>query len=133
MENRRQTYRHSFEPAKRPRAELYRPGGRHTVLACEVLDVSLGGMRARLLQLLGSLDIGDSLVTRLLGRAAPSPVDLNLSIPSQVVYRELHKEEWHFGLRFLPIADTRAHEFIERKLSHFLLSEQRASRRREAG
>ncbi|HTU23710.1 MAG TPA: PilZ domain-containing protein [Gemmataceae bacterium] len=124
MENRRQTYRHSFEPDQVLRAELYRPGQR-AVLACDVLDLSLGGMRARLRQLVGSLNIGDFLVARLLGRDASAPVDLSLSMPSQVVTLVQRDEEWHCGLRFLPIADPRANDEIERTLSRFLLSEQR--------
>lgn len=128
MENRRQTYRQSFQPHEILRAELYRPGQR-TVLTCEVLDLSLGGMHVRLRELVGSLNIEEVLVTRLLGRDAPAPIDLSLSLPSQVVSLRQRGEEWHCGLRFLPLADPRANDDIERALSRFLLSEQR--RRKE--
>lgn len=128
MENRRQTYRQSFQSHEILRAELYRPGQR-TVLSCEVLDLSLGGTHVRLGELVGSLNIDEVLVTRLLGRDAPVPVDLSLSLPSQVVSLRQRGEEWHCGLRFLPLADPRANDDIERALSRFLLSEQR--RRRE--
>ena len=127
MENRRQNYRISFEPEQLLRAELYRPGQR-AVLACDVLDLSLGGMRARLRELTGVLCVGDFLITRLLGRDDPAPIDLSLSIPSQVVSFEERGEERYFGLSFLPIADPHANDHIERTLSRFLLAEQRRKR-----
>jgi c-di-GMP-binding flagellar brake protein YcgR len=129
MENRRQTYRQSFPSQEVLRAELYRPGQR-SVLPCEVLDLSLGGMHVRLRERIDSLSIDDFLVTRLLGRDAPAPINLSLSLPSQVVSLKQSGEEWHCGLRFLPIADPRANDNIERSLSRFLLCEQR--RRNEA-
>lgn len=129
MENRRQTYRQSFQPQEILRAELYRPGQR-TALPCEVLDLSLGGTHVRLRELVDAFNIDDFLVTRLLGRDAPTPVDLGLSLPSQVVSLVPRGEQWHYGLRFLRLADPRAHDAIERSLSRFLLSEQR--RRNEA-
>lgn len=124
MENRRQNYRHSFDSEQVLRADLYRPGQR-AVLACDVLDLSLGGMRARLREFAGSLCVGDFLITRLIGRNDPALVDLSLSIPSQVVSEEQRGEERHYGLSFLPIADPRANDHIERTLSRFLLAEQR--------
>ena len=132
MENRRQTYRHAFESREILRADLHRPGQR-AVLSGDVLDLSLGGLRIRLRQVVGTLGIGDSLVTRLLGRDAPTPAKLNLTLPSQVVSLLRSGDEWHCGLRFLPIADSRAHEDIERTLSRFLLDEQRRRRRKDAG
>jgi c-di-GMP-binding flagellar brake protein YcgR len=130
MENRRQTYRHSFEPREILRAELYRPG-QHAVLACEVLDLSLGGMRARLRQPVGSLGTGDSIVTRLYGRESSS-VDLSLSLPSEVAFLIQHGEVWHCGLHFLPLADTRVRDDIERTLSRFLFDEQRRRKMKNA-
>jgi c-di-GMP-binding flagellar brake protein YcgR len=132
LENRRQTYRHSFEPREFLRAELYRPG-MLPALACEVLDLSLGGMRARLRQSIGSLDIGNSVVTHLLDRETLAPVKLGLSIPSQVVFLDQRDGNWHCGLRFLPIADSRVHDDRERTLSRFLLDEQRRRILRDAG
>ena len=129
MENRRQTYRQSFQPQEVLRAELYRPGQR-TALRCEVLDLSLGGTHVRLRELVDSLNVDDFLVTRLLGRDAPAPVELSLSLPSQVVSLRPRGEQGHYGLRFLPLADLRANDSLERSLSRFLLSEQR--RRNEA-
>ncbi len=123
MENRRQTYRHLFDPQEVLRAELYRPG--RPTLACEVIDLSLGGMRARLQKLVDPLGVGDSLVTRLLGRDAPAPVTLNLSVPSRVVFLTQYGKEWHCGLRFLPSADVRINSQVEQALSRFLLAEQR--------
>jgi hypothetical protein len=124
MENRRKTYRQSFPPQEVLRAELYRPGQRDVLLG-EVLDLSLGGAHVRLRELVGALDIEDSLVTRLLGRNEPAPVNLSLSLPSQVVSVERRGEQWYCGLRFLPVADPRANDAIERSLSRFLLAEQR--------
>lgn len=133
MENRRQFYRHAFEPRDTLRAELHRPGQR-AVLTGEVLDLSLGGLRIRLRGAANSLGIGDSLFTRLLGRDdGPVPVDLSLSLPSQVVSLLQRGDEWHCGFRFLPIADSRANEDIERTLSRFLLDEQRRRRMKDAG
>lgn len=129
MENRRQTYRQSFQPQEVLRAELYRPGQRG-VLPCEVLDLSIGGTHVRLRERMDPFSIDDFLVTRLLGRDVPAPIDLSLSLPSQVVSLKQCGEEWHCGLRFLPIADPRANDNIERALSRFLLFEQR--RRNEA-
>ncbi len=129
MENRRQTYRHSFEPEEILRAELLRPGQR-AHLACQVLDLSLGGMRVRLCQPNNTLTNGDSVVVRLLGRDDAAPVQLNLSIPSQVISLEQCGEEWYCGIRFLPFADPRANDNLERILSRFLLAEQRRKKLR---
>ncbi len=132
MENRRQTYRHAFEPRETLRAELHRPGQR-SLLAGDVLDLSLGGLRIRLRQAISSLGIGDSLVTRLLGREEAMPAELNLSLPSQVVSLLQHGDEWHCGLRFLSVADSRVNDDIQRTLSRFLLDEQRRRRMKDAG
>jgi c-di-GMP-binding flagellar brake protein YcgR len=129
MENRRQTYRHPFEPKEVLRAELRRSED-DPVLACEVLDLSLGGARVRLRKQVGPLNVGDAFVIRLLGRGAPAPVQLNLSIPSQIVFVAQYDKEWHCGLRFLPSADVRVNDHVEQTLSRFLLAEQR--RRKEA-
>ena len=132
MENRRQTYRHSFDPHEALRAELSLPGQR-AALACVLLDLSLGGGRVQLREPPGTLRIGDSVVFRLLGRSDPEPVELTLALRSQVVYLWQHGEEWHCGIRFLPSADTRANDQIERTLSNFLLAEQRRKRRKAEG
>ncbi len=132
MENRRQAYRHAFEPQETLRAELHRPGQR-AVLSGDVLDLSLGGLRIRLQQTSSSLGIGDSVVTRLLGRDSSAPVELGLILPSQVVSLLEGGNGCYCGLRFLPIADLRVNEDIERQLSRFLLDEQRRRRIRDAG
>jgi c-di-GMP-binding flagellar brake protein YcgR len=129
MENRRQTYRQLFEPKEALRAELHR-SEEDPVLACEVLDLSLGGMRVRLRKLVGPLSVGDTLVTRLIGRGTPAPVNLNLSVQSKVVFLTQDGKEWHCGLRFLTSADVRVNDLVEQTLSRFLLAEQR--RRKEA-
>jgi hypothetical protein len=129
MENRRQTYRHLFEPKEVLRAELYR-SEETPVFACEVFDLSLGGVRIRLRKLVGSLNVGDSFVIRLLGRGAPVPIHLNLSIPCRVVFLMQQDREWHCGLRFLPSADARVNDQIEQTLSRFLLAEQRRRKTR---
>lgn len=129
MENRRQTYRHSFEPDESLQAKLIRPGHR-VGIACEVLDLSLGGMRTRLSEQTGSLANDDTLITHLLGRETELPVRLNLFIPSQVISLTKLDNVWHCGIHFLPMADSRANETLERALSRFLLAEQRRKKER---
>jgi c-di-GMP-binding flagellar brake protein YcgR len=130
MENRRQTYRHSFDPQEAVQAELS-VSGQRAALACELLNLSLGGVRVRLRQQPESLRVGDTVVFRLLGRNDPAPVELTSALRSHVVYLRQHGDEWHCGLRFLPSADPRANEQIERALSNFLLAEQRRKRRKQ--
>lgn len=132
MENRRQTYRLPFTPQEVLRAELSRPGQRNA-LPCELLDLSVGGVRVLLHEPPGSLRIGDSVVFHLLGRSGPIPVELALVLRAQIVYLRQHGEEWHCGIRFLPSADPRANEQIERTLSSFLLAEQRRKRSKAEG
>jgi c-di-GMP-binding flagellar brake protein YcgR len=128
MENRRQTYRHPFQPQEALRAELNLPAS-PVGLACKLLDLSLGGMRVRLGETPASLRVGTPVTVRLLGRDdPPTSAELSLTLRSQVVYLARHGEEWHCGVHFLPIANPSANENIERILSRFLLGEQRRKR-----
>lgn len=127
MENRRQTFRHIFDPEEVLRVELHLPGKRG-MLACELLDLSLGGMRIRMPQPPAELQVGDSVTTRLIGRQSPNPVDLSLALPARIVYLRQHGDAFHCGLKFLPTASPATNENIERRLASFLLSEQRRKR-----
>ncbi len=127
MENRRQTYRHTFEPEDALRVELHLPGKRG-VFACELIDLSLGGMRVRLPWPPHELQIGDSVTARLLGREAPNPIVLSLALPARIVYLRRHDDTAHCGLKFLPTASPSANDNIERTLAGFLLAEQRRKR-----
>lgn len=130
MENRRQSYRHAFEPQDVLRAEITRPGQRGAV-HCDLRDLSLGGVRLRLGDPGNPLKVGDSLVLRLFGREGEAPLAPPLTLRSQVVYAKREGEEWDCGIRFLPSADPRANERTERTLSNLLLTEQRRKRRKE--
>ncbi len=128
MENRRQTYRHSFVPAEALRVELYRPGTQDKI-DCDLLDLSLGGMRVRLRNAVQRLRAGDSVITHLLGREAPSPVELSLSLPSCVAHVDRHRDGIIYGVQFLPSANPGANEKVEKTLARFLIAEQRRLRR----
>ncbi|HTU19768.1 MAG TPA: PilZ domain-containing protein [Gemmataceae bacterium] len=129
MENRRQTFRHAFDPEEALRVELHLPG-KPGVHACELLDLSLGGMRIRLPQKLPELQVGDSVTARLIGREAPNPVVLGLALPARIVYLRQHDDACLCGLQFLPTASPSTNERIERTLASFLLAEQRRKRQR---
>jgi hypothetical protein len=128
MENRRQTYRHPFDPEEALRVAVHKPGGLLS-LDCELLDLSLGGMRVRLRDATRSLRVGDSVVSRLLGRDSPEPVELSLALPSQIVYLERRDARVDCGIHFLPLADPGTNDNIERILGRFLMAEQRRLRR----
>jgi len=129
MENRRQTYRHFFDPEDILRVELHLPGkqGAH---ACELLDLSLGGMRVQLTPPPAGLQVGDSVTARLLGREAPNPVVLSLALPARIVYLRQQEDVLQCGLQLLPTASPSTNERTERTLASFLLAEQRRRRQR---
>jgi c-di-GMP-binding flagellar brake protein YcgR len=129
MENRRQTYRHLFDPAEVLRVELHLPG-KQGVLACELLDLSLGGMRVQASSLPVGIRMGDSITVRLVGREAPDPVVLSLSLPARIIHLGQEGEVVRCGLQFLPTASPSANATIERRLASFLLAEQRRKRQR---
>jgi c-di-GMP-binding flagellar brake protein YcgR len=128
MENRRQTYRHAFDPEEALRVALLKPGTDHPI-DCELLNLSLGGMRVRLRDDARSLRAGDSVVSRLLGRDSPEPVELSLALPSQIVHLERRLGSVDCGVHFLPTANPGTNENIERILARFLIAEQRRLRR----
>ncbi len=128
MENRRQTYRHPFDPEEAVRVAIHK-SGEHAPLDCELLDLSLGGMRVRLCDAARSLRVGDSIVSRLLGRDSPEPVELNLTLPSQIVRLVRQEDHVDCGIRFLPTASAGTNDNIERILARFLMAEQRRLRR----
>ena len=89
------------------------------MLACELLDLSLGGMRIRMPQPPADLRVGDSVTTRLLGRESPNPVVLSLALPARIVYLRPHGDAFHCGLKFLPTASPATNDNIERRLASF--------------
>src|SRR6185312_7927418 len=95
---------------------------------CELLDLSVGGMRVRLSSAAQSLRVGDSIVTRLLGREAPEPVELSLALPSRIVHLVKQDDRFDCGVQFLPTANPSTNESIERTLGRFLMAEQRRLR-----
>ena len=109
--------------------ELHLPS-KPGALNCELLDLSLGGMRIRMPQPPAELQMGDSVTTRLLGRESPNPVVLSLALPARIVHLRPHGDAFHCGLQFLPTASPSANDNIERRLASFLLSEQRRKRQR---
>ena len=129
MENRRQTYRHPFAAEETLRVEL-RPPGRQAAVPCDLLDLSLGGMRVRLHDAAVSLKVGDPIVAHLLGREGTAPVELGLTLPSRVVSLEQREEGVLCGLQFLPTANPGINDSVERTLGRFLMAEQRRALRR---
>jgi c-di-GMP-binding flagellar brake protein YcgR len=127
MENRRQSYRHAFVPEEALRVELHKPG-QPVPFICELLDLSVGGMRVRLNATAHSLRTGDSVITRLFGRDTPEPVELSLALPSRIVHVEQQGDNFACGIHFLPTANPSTNESIERTLGRFLMGEQRRLR-----
>jgi c-di-GMP-binding flagellar brake protein YcgR len=129
MENRRQTYRHPFPPTEVLRVELQVPEGQPPLTA-ELIDLSLGGMRVRLPPASDRLREGEVIGARLVGRAGPVPVELDLTLRSRVVYLHAAEEGAYGGMHFLPAANAAANEKTERVLGRFLMAEQRRTVRR---
>lgn len=129
MENRRQTFRVALSPQEPVRAELHKPEQR-VVVPCEVLNLSLSGMRVRLHGAADSLRPGDAIVAHLLDRGEPSPATLGLSVPARLVQLKRVEDGVHCGVHFLRIANATTHESVERTLGRFLLAEQRRLRER---
>jgi hypothetical protein len=122
--NRRQTYRHSFNPQEELHAEIRLPG-QADALVGELLDLSLGGTRVRMKMPAGAFRVGDAVVAHLLGRDAPEPIELSLTLPSSVVYLKRQGDDCICGVQFLPIVDANTRSSVERTLARFLLAEQR--------
>ena len=129
MENRRQSYRHAFVPEEALRVELHKPG-QPVPFICELLDLSVGGMRVRLNATAHSLRTGDSVITRLFGRDTPEPVELSLALPSRIVHLQPQGEHFDCGIQFLPTANPSTNESVERTLGRFLMAEQRRLRQK---
>jgi c-di-GMP-binding flagellar brake protein YcgR len=128
MENRRQTYRLPLSPHETLDVRLHLPG-QQGMFACELLDLSLGGMCVCVPVPTGTLHVGDTLTARLLGRDAPEPVELSLELPASVVYLKRYSNGQLCGIHFLPFVNPSMREQIERTLSRFILAEQRRKRR----
>ena len=111
------------------RVELHK-AGRLVPCTCELLDLSVGGMRVRLSGTADSLRVGDSIVSRLIGRDAPEPVELSLALPSRIVHLQPQGEHFDCGIQFLPTANPSTNESVERTLGRFLMAEQRRLRQK---
>ena len=122
MENRRQTYRHTFGEADRVRVELT-AFDEKTTLRGELMDLSIEGMKIRI-ESSPALEIGCALIIRLIRRHTP-PVQLPLSLVGQVMHIEGEGQHVYLGIHFLEQSSTAMKDQRESKLSHFLAEEQR--------
>ncbi len=126
MEIQRKDYRHSFPPDERIRVDLEFSGPR-TLLHGEIVNLSVGGMRVQFVDPVPPLKPRG----RLVARASIQKEQVDLSLPSSVVYAE-HSDEISFcGLQFLSSANRTLDESRERTVWRFLLEEQRRLRRRQ--
>ena len=122
MENRRQTYRHTFGESDRVSVEITPSDGK-TTLRGELVDLSIEGMKIRL-EAKVTLELGVELTIRLNQRRIPS-IHLPLSLVGQVKHVEDRGQHVHLGIQFLQQASPTANDPRESKLSHFLAEEQR--------
>ena len=122
MENRRQTYRHTFGEADRVRVEFTTFDWK-TTLRGELLDLSIEGMKIRL-EAKVTLEIGVEVTIRLNQRRIPS-THLPLSLVGQVKHVEDRGQQVCLGIQFVQQASPTANVPRESKLSHFLAEEQR--------
>jgi c-di-GMP-binding flagellar brake protein YcgR len=120
MDNRRQDYRHTFEPAERLHVELTRADG-SAVLTGEIVNLSVGGMLVALPHACPFKPAERCHVQFAIEPERP------LAIRAAVVH--LAADRAGAGLRFLPLANLDAGEARERALWRFLLDEQRRARR----
>ncbi len=127
MDNRRQTYRHSFAPAEQIAIELALPGER-TARRGELIDLSIEGMQVKL-DGDASPRVEEELTAHLLGRRVPF-VQLGMSLPGQVKYVRQHGSQVHCGIHFLPTASVTTNDQRETTLARFLAEEQRRALRR---
>jgi c-di-GMP-binding flagellar brake protein YcgR len=127
MNNRRETYRHSFTTAEQVEVELALPG-EQTTRRGEVIDLSIEGMQVRL-DVGASPRVEEELTARLLGRPVP-PVQLGLSVISQVKYVRRHGSHVYCGIHFLTAASPAVNDQRESTLGRFLAEEQRRELRR---
>ena len=118
MDNRRQTYRHCFTPSEHHPVELISSS---QTLRGEVVNISIEGLGVRLTS---SASLPGRCRVRL-----PLDAEAPLTLDAEIVYRKDAAEN-HCGLHFLPLADLNAGAARERRLTRFVLEEQRRSRKR---
>jgi len=124
MENRRQDFRHIFLPARRPRVEL-QLAHLGTTFKCQVIDLSVGGMRIRCDkdQCLPR-ETKDQVVARIT-QVSPAGAGFRLELLSALVHSEPHENARDYGLRFLPATRPSAAESRDKAIWRFLIGEQR--------
>lgn len=122
MENRRQDYRHTFEPHERLQVEVL-PTAAHQPIRGEILNLSVGGMAVRLLQPVPVTPYQRLRVT------IPLATEQTLTLSAEAVHTHTTPEP-QLGCRFLPLADPHATERRDQSLWCYLLDAQRRSRRR---
>jgi hypothetical protein len=118
MDNRRADYRHPFALRERFEVELESVLHSQTV-AGRLIDLSVGGMKVHLLD--QQTPVPDSWITRAYVPELPgSPVLLGT-----IVYCRPGAEGGICGVRFLPLADSKANDARDKVIWRFLLDQQR--------
>ena len=123
MDNRRQDYRHVFEPHQHRTAALTSHAAKS--VRGEIVDLSVGGMRLRMTERTVPLRPRERIRVQF-----SLDGDQPLSVDAEVVYATADAEA-HCGMHFLRLADAQANDARERKLWGFLLEEQLRARRRQ--
>jgi c-di-GMP-binding flagellar brake protein YcgR len=124
-DNRRNDYRLSFRHFDHVSVELQTPSVNH-VLAGEILDLSLGGMKVRIKERNLPLHSREPLTAR----SRIPGINQTTGLKATVVYSQSTNEGQTLGLQFLGLDDPSKNEDREKAMWLYLLDQQRAQRRR---
>jgi c-di-GMP-binding flagellar brake protein YcgR len=120
MGNRRQDYRHSFDPAQAPHVELERSSD---AACCTgwIADLSVEGMRICFEGSAPALAENERVVARFTLPVHP----LQFSLNARVIHLKTESDGYSCGIHFVPSANLDLDARRERAIWQFLLDEQR--------
>jgi hypothetical protein len=122
MENRREYYRHAFPPTRGMTVLLSTTDGTSSFMG-DMVNLSIGGLCAR-----------PQAKETAAGKKWIASIALEPEVTLHIPVEEVHDRDdqgGYCGFRFLPRPNPRVQEEQERKISSFLLDEQRGQRRQE--
>lgn len=126
--NRRQDYRHRFEPDGQLPAEVL-SAQRHEPLAGEIVNLSVSGMLVRVDYLTIPFTPDEQLIV-----SVKSPEDnFHLTVRTELVHKRVQDGSRYYGLRFLRPISPAASASRDDQVWRFLLEQQRRTLRRREG
>lgn len=130
MDNRRQTYRHAFDPEEALHIEAVFRSPRLT-LPGRAVNLSITGLLGLFAPAFASVKLEQMLTVRLLGGSSTPPVNLELATPGRIKHIEHTTDGVLLGILFSPLANPVTDAQRERALGRFLMQEQRRQRRKK--